>query len=473
MKTKNKTEMKQFFGENRSVYSASAPGRLDVMGGIADYSGSLVLQMPIKERTDAFLAKREDRRVRIYSESAKRAGLSESAEYSLDRFVGKNGTIDYTKARAMISKDQESQWAAYALGCFLVLQCEKGVSIPGADIWIDSNVPIGKGVSSSAAIEVAVMTVLAHVCKLKLGKTELPILAQTVENQIAGAPCGLMDQLASYLGEKDRLLPILCQPDLVRPSLTIPNTISFVGIDSGVRHAVSGASYGDVRAAAFMGYTIIARSEGATMKSLQTAKRSGDTFGLPYAGYLANIPPSLFETKYRILLPEVMSGREFLKQYGTTIDSVTTIQQNQEYAIQNCAAHPVYENHRVNAFANLLSLFKPETMTPKERRDYLFTLGELMYQSHASYSNCGLGNAVTDEIVEAVRAAGPERGVYGAKITGGGSGGTVCVLCAGPKGVKTAKQITMDNAKKQGIEPVLFTGSGMGARLAKARRVDY
>ncbi|HTL51855.1 MAG TPA: GHMP kinase, partial [Planctomycetota bacterium] len=238
----------QFFaGGTGPIVHASAPGRLDVMGGIADYSGSLVLQMPIAERTQVWLRKRTDGVIRVHSPAAAR--LEHAAEISLrlaDLTVF-NRVKTYAVAQSLLRKTPGGDWAAYVIGCFLVLRRERRLSMRGADVYIESTVPFGKGVSSSAAVEVATMNAIARAWNLSLGATELPILAQQVENQVVGAPCGLMDQLASHLGRANRLLPILCQPDQVGPALTIPRGVAFVGIDSGVRHAVSGASYGQVR----------------------------------------------------------------------------------------------------------------------------------------------------------------------------------------------------------------------------------
>ncbi len=462
-----KKDLIKFFGQGREVFLASAPGRLDVMGGIADYSGSLVLQLPIRERTPVALALRDDGIVRVRSEFSRRDSATKECTVPLKDL----SCVSYDRARKLLSDIPGGDWAAYAIGCVLVLMKENLVQISGVDILIDPGVPIGKGVSSSAALEVAVMAALAKACKVKLERLELPILAQMAENHVVGAPCGLMDQLATYLGEADRLLPILCQPDRLFPALPIPPRVHFVGIDSGVRHAVSGASYSDVRMAAFMGYTIIARREGTRKKEIKTARRDGDWSRLPYGGYLANIPPSLFETTYRNLLPERITGKAFLEKYGDTIDCVTSIDPRQTYSVRACAAHPVYECFRVSTYASLLKSLSARKMPESDRKECLTALGELMFQSHASYSACGLGNFVTDELTESVRSAGPERGVFGARITGGGCGGTVCVLCHGRKGVETAKTIARVNAKKYQIDPVVFTGSGDGARCTGVQRI--
>jgi len=454
----------QFFGRHRKTFRASAPGRLDVMGGIADYSGSLVLEMPIREATTATVALRDDGMMRAHSTAAASLHSQPTVEVALNDCVTPEGSLEYAPLRARLAAQEGAGWAAYVIGCALVLMREKKAKFRGADFWIESSVPPGKGVSASAALEVAVMAALTKAMNLPLDDTELPLLCQRVENRVVGAPCGVMDQLTSYLGRKDQLLPILCQPADVQPPVAIPPGVSFVGIDSGVQHAVSGASYTDVRVAAFMGYTLIALHEGASSSDIQRARESGDARGLPYRGYLANIPVSVFEAKYRDRLPVKISGRSFLEKYGGTIDAVTQVNKNATYHVLACARHPIYENHRVNLFSNLLRLLGGEELQRDEREKTLSALGELMYQSHVSYSDCGLGNDATDRLVHLARAAGPAKGVYGAKITGGGSGGTVCLLCVGRKGRETATRIAQTLAASDEKPHALFTGSSDGCR---------
>lgn len=448
------------------MYEASAPGRLDVMGGIADYSGSLVLQMPIVERTTVRLALRTDRVVQVHSDNE-----SEVVSVSFDELLNESGDIDYPTSRRMLHTIPGGDWASYAIGCLLVLMKEKHAAISGANIWIESNIPVGKGVSSSAAIEVAVMCALAKACHIKLSDLELPTLAQMVENRVVGAPCGIMDQIASYLGEENKLLPILCQPAVVDPPIEIPPNIYCIGIDSGIRHAVKGASYGDVRTAAFMGYSYIAKQHGAGKSQLKQAKQENKTGDLPFRGYLANVAPSEYEMYYKSVLPKQIKGGEFIKKYGETIDTVTDIHSKRKYAVRVCARHPIYEHYRVCMFAMLMRQLRDKSISDHETKPILRLMGELMYQSHASYSACGLGNPHTDELVEAVRQAGPERGVYGAKITGGGCGGTVCVLCEGQQGLETADRIAKHYSERRAMDIFMFVGSSMGAKFTGAKQV--
>ncbi|HMK20201.1 MAG TPA: galactokinase family protein [Chitinophagaceae bacterium] len=445
--------MNDLFSTEEKIISATAPGRIDVMGGIADYSGSLLLQMPIKQTTTVSIQKRNDGVFHFRTQITKK----NTSDFIIHLSAIKNNSL--IEAGKVIKSVVGGDWAVYVLGCFLVLQKENKIDLTGANVFIESNVPWGKGVSSSAALEVATMNALNQLYQLSLGKEELAVFAQMAENRVAGAPCGLMDQLSSHLGQKNKLLPLICQPHQVDKAISIPRGINFNGIDSGVRHAVSGASYSDVRAAAFMSYTMIALNEGATVEELDQARTSGDWNKLPFKGFLANIPVPVFEEKYISLLPREISGKDFLTQYKLSIDTVTNIDEDKIYKPLVCSSHPVYENARVNEFKTLLKSFKKQD----EKQASLIQMGNLMMQSHESYSKVGLGNEYTDKIVEMIRDAGPARGVFGARVSGGGNGGTVCILSYGKEGKNTVKEIyrKYKQIKKQKL--FFFSGSSHGA----------
>ena len=445
--------MNDLFSKEEKIIAATAPGRMDVMGGIADYSGSLLLQMPIKQTTTVGIQERKDGVFHFRTQVTKK----KTADFLIHLSAIKDRSL--IDAGKIIKSVVGGDWAVYVLGCFLVLANEKGIKLSGANVHIRSNVPWGKGVSSSAALEVATMNALNHLYKLSLGKEELAVLAQMAENHVAGAPCGLMDQLSSHLGQKNKLLPLICQPHDVDKPISIPRGMNFSGIDSGIRHAVSGASYSDVRTAAFMSYTIIALSEGATVEELDHARTTGAWDKLPYKGFLANIPVPLFEEKYVSLLPREISGKDFLALYKVSIDAVTSIDANKIYKPILCGSHPVYENARVNEFKTLLKNFKKQG----DKQMTLAQMGDLMFQSHESYSKVGLGNEHTDSIVEMVRDAGANNGVFGARVSGGGNGGAVCILSYGKEGKKAVKEIYhryKDNMKRKLF---FFSGSSHGA----------
>ena len=436
-----------------AITVARAPGRLDVMGGIADYSGSLVLQMPLREATFAGVQRTGDTDLRIVS-LGKDAASTRSFDMPLARLAAGGQPISYAAAQALFRQEESSNWAAYAAGAVIVLMRECGHDFAGGiRILIDSAVPESMGVSSSAALEVATMSALAAAFELTVEPRDLAIYCQKVENLVAGAPCGIMDQLASCCGEQDRLLRILCQPAELQGAVAIPPGVAVWGLDSGVAHAVSGADYGSVRVGAFMGYRAIAALESFVVSSISSTGtvRVSDPL---WHGYLANIPPSRFASEYADELPLSLRGGDFLEQYGGTTDPVTTVEDDRTYAIRIPTGHPVHEHFRVRAFAELLQL------PPTDER--LRLLGEMMEQSHHSYSACGLGADGTDRLVELVREAGERRGLYGAKITGGGGGGTVAVI--GRSDAEDAiEEVAFAYHGETGHRPYVFQGSSPGA----------
>jgi L-arabinokinase len=408
---------RELFNPEQDLIVTRAPGRLDVMGGIADYSGSLVLELPIAEATFAALqlnAEPQLNAVTLLDDEPHHASFSMSL-----RELGS----DYEEARSLFQRD--NAWAAYVAGVFLVLMRERDIRFTsGANILISSRVPPGKGVSSSAALEVAVMEAVTKAFNIDVEPRDVALLSQRVENMVVGAPCGVMDQMTAVFGERDRLLALLCQPAEIKNMIALPPQLKLWGIDSGIRHSVGGSDYGSVRAGAFMGHRIIDE-----------------------ATYLANISPAEFENKYLARLPERMSGKEFLARYGDTSDPVTSIDPQREYAVRLPTAHPIYENARVQRFVDLLN------------GTHFEELGELMYASHQSYTALGLNSEGTDLLVDLVRK---EDGLFGAKITGGGSGGTVAVL--GRKGARASVEaVAREYERRTGHAPLIISGSSPGA----------
>lgn len=443
--------LKDFYASNRQkVFQSTAPGRLDVMGGISDYSGSLLIQKPLMEETAAYVAFREDTTISI-----KTVVQGEARVFSADYYeiAGEFKVPNYDFAREQILKREGGEWAIYILGCILLLNNTRELKPEGLEILVTTDVPIGKGLGSSASLEVAVLKAIVSGLNLDMEEYEIPIIAQKAENLVAGAACGLMDQLTANTSKKNKLIPIICQPHTVFHPIDIPDQIYFVGINSGITHAVGDASYTDVRTAAFMGYSMIALNSGATLRDLEVAKETGHYASLPYGGYLANIPPSEFENKYLSMLPETISGEAFLDKYKAIIDPISFIDRDQEYRVKNATKHPVYEHFRVKIFAQILRNYTTEFQNYSNR---LQLMGELMYQSHQSYTDCGLGHERTDRIVDMIKAKGEKKGLYGARISGGGNGGTVCVLCAGLSGPESVQEVFREYAAQVDEDVDLF-----------------
>lgn len=445
---------RSLFDPNLPITIGRAPGRLDLMGGIADYSGSLVLQLPIQEATFATLQEAVDRSITIISFNAENGNGRNAADMvfrmDLSDFEANDQPLSYEAAQLFFQQNSGTAWAAYVAGAFLVLMREEGIHFDkGMRIAIHSAVPEGKGVSSSAALEVATMKAIAAALNLTIEPRRMGLLCQMVENLIVGAPCGVMDQMTACCGEMNQLLALRCQPAEILPPVQLPSELAVWGIDSGIRHAVSGADYGSVRVGTFIGYRMILALAGLAQEGCATSEIQDDRWG----GYLANVTPSEFEQSFRQLLPLTIKGSDFISRFGRTTDAVTQVESSRIYAVRQPTAHPIYEHFRVKTFAHLLN-GNPIENAP--------LLGECMYQSHASYSGCGLGSDGTDLLVELARAIGPDGGIFGAKITGGGSGGTVAILGKADAEI-AVEQIVTTYAEKTGRKPYLFSGSSSGA----------
>ncbi|HYE72232.1 MAG TPA: hypothetical protein VEF04_02835, partial [Blastocatellia bacterium] len=153
----HQSELRNLFEVNKQLTIARAPGRLDVMGGIADYSGSLVLQRPIAEATFAALQLQRETVIRVVSLYEKSNEATKACEMSLSELYKNGEPISYDSGRELFRNDAINYWVAYVIGIFLVLAHERQAKFEnGASILISSRVPEGKGVSSSAALEVAV-----------------------------------------------------------------------------------------------------------------------------------------------------------------------------------------------------------------------------------------------------------------------------------------------------------------------------
>lgn len=424
------------------IFAARAPGRLDVMGGIADYSGSLVAEMPVGQAA-VIGAQRDDASgglMTLVSANAGESGLMPKVELPAEVF-----TNPVSLLRWLREGPKERHWAGYAAGALSILRAEglvpRGI---GARLFVRSEVPLGAGVSSSAAIEVAAMRSLC--AALGVPMTDGLVLArlcQRVENEIMDAPCGIMDQVTSVLGEAGKLLLLLCQPYQLQGTVELPEGYSVFGIDSGVGHSIAGSAYTKVRVAAFMGYKIL-------------ADKAGNGFG----GYLCNVTPDAYKALMPERLPETINGAAFLGTHGGIFDTVTSVDPAETYPVRAAAEHAINEMDRVTRFVACLKEGSEGAM----QEAAIYMLG-----SHESYSKCGLGTKETDYLVS---DATSHDAVFGAKITGGGSGGTVCILCRADAEERIAKSIADNYQIRTGIEPRIIRGTSPGALATEVREIN-
>jgi galactokinase len=449
-----------FFSKDSTVFICRSPGRLDLMGGNDDYTGGLVFESTIHEATHAAAQLREDAMVEIKNKTASDAGWQGNFKIPLEELV------DEKKVREIVNQSASLRWTAYVLGNIFYLKKKYPALVKsGLRLYIDSTVPLNRGVSSSAAIEVAVMKAAAAAYGIDLSGVALSLACQWVENTIAESACGIMDQIAVVTGKAGFIMPLVCQPCNPEPLIKLPEDLKIWGIDSGVSHQVAGIEYEAARAAAFMGYKIICDAEGIPVKvdNSMDIQRYTDPV---WNGYLANLSLSIFKEKYEQLLPKTMDSKSYLEAHHIHVDPFTPLKENVVYNVLANTKYAVEENHRVQLFSELS---KGAALSLSKRAYTL--MGELMYQSHYAYTECGLGSKATDTLVGLCRKQGIANGIYGAKITGGGAGGTVAILADKNAGMVIEK-IFQEYSDAQLGKPYLFEGSSDGADSYGVRVVE-
>lgn len=448
----------RIFQTGKDIYLNRTPGRMDLMGGNDDYSGGLVFESTIKEATIAAIQPREDRKIILYNPGIRGLGWDERIEFSLENLIERDQIKSLENVRLWINSVETRAWCAYIVGdlYFLLKKFPEKIN-HGFTLYLESEIPLGKGVSSSAALEVAPMKAMAGMYGIQVEGIELASWTQWVEIALTQSACGIMDQLTVVMGDREAFVPMLCQPCNPYPLVRLPNNLKVWGIDSGVRHAISGIEYESARAATFMGYRYLCELE-------HLQPELNETGALPrfvdpiWNGYLANLTPALFREKYEDHIPSSVSGVSFNKKFHTHLDPFTPVRSDITYPVRAATRYAVEENWRVNLFYNLISCSSSQVGKRTGT-----SLGELMYQSHMGYTECGLGSSATDQIVAYVRQH-YDQGLLGAKITGGGAGGTVAVLGWNTDEAEQAfLSVIAKYREVSGIEPYIFQGTSAGA----------
>ncbi|MFB8386733.1 galactokinase [Microbacterium sp. NPDC055910] len=241
----------------RAVYGSepegtwSAPGRVNLIGEHTDYNDGFVLPFAIQQRTTVAVGTRQDGRIRIVSQFP-----GGSSDDSAPVEVSLTDLDTFFPAR----RDEVREWARYPLGVAWALLRATGADSPtGVDLAFTTEVPVGAGLSSSAAIEGATAAALNDIWHLRLDDDALAQAGRTAENEAVGAPTGIMDQMASIKGRADAAIFLDCR--------TLEATVVDLGfaaaglqlvvIDTGVRHAHASGGYGERRAACERGAEIV------------------------------------------------------------------------------------------------------------------------------------------------------------------------------------------------------------------------
>jgi len=211
----------QVFGA-ASEAVAQAPGRVNLLGEHTDYNDGFVLPVAIGQQTRVAMRRNADTQFALHA-----VELGETVQFTLDR-------------------PPAEHFASYVFGC-LKLVHDTGVAIPPLDIHVASEVPIGVGLSSSAALEVATLRCLRSLLSLPLDDVEIARLAQRAEIEFAGVRCGIMDQMASSLAGTDRAL-LLDTRSLERRTVPLPEGSAVLVLDSGVPRSLAASGYNERRA---------------------------------------------------------------------------------------------------------------------------------------------------------------------------------------------------------------------------------
>lgn len=212
----------RFGGQPRLFH---APGRVNLIGEHTDYNGGMVLPMAIGFGVTVAAAPREGRMLRVHSEA-----------------FGETAELDLTARPAQ----KRGAWSDYVHGVAVALG-DDGIALGGADLLVRSTVPVGAGLSSSAALEVAVGYTLMRLAGADIDRRRLAGQCQRAENEFVGLRCGIMDQLASACGRADHALLIACDTLEMR-LVPLPSDVAFVIVNSMVKHSLAASAYNERRA---------------------------------------------------------------------------------------------------------------------------------------------------------------------------------------------------------------------------------
>ena len=380
-----------FGGEPATV--VRAPGRVNLIGEHTDYNDGYVLPVAIDRSILVAAAPRDDRQVAIHA-----LDFGESVTFSLDD----------------IEHDQARTWSNYQRGVAYFLE-ERGIKLPGLNVVVIGDVPIGSGLSSSAAVEVSMAYTWQVLAGFKLSRVELALLCQRAENEFVGMNCGIMDQFVSALGQRHHALLIDCrslhyQPVPLLPPLAPPR--------------LGGTPRCPPRLGGMGGAAIIVAD---------TMKRRG-----------------LVDSEYNTRRRECEEGVRILQQYLPQVQALRDVSVTQfvEYEgqlpenVRKRCRHIIYENERVLRGATALPVGD------------LDSFGQLMNESHASLrDDYEVSCAELDIMAE---AAWQVKGVYGSRMTGAGFGGCTVSLMAEEAIEDFRGQVAAAYEKATGIVPQIY-----------------
>lgn len=376
-----KDEFQKRFGAT-PTWIVAAPGRVNLIGEHTDYNDGFVLPIALDRYTVIAAAAAEGPKARMYS-----VNKEEEAEIVVDEIVQPNETVT---------------WSSYVQGTITGCR-EQGTITRPFNAVVNTAVPLGGGLSSSAALEVATATLTERISGKKFDPVAKALLCQKAEHNFAKMPCGIMDQFISVMGVEGQAMLLDCRTQKTR-MVSISDTNSAVMvIDSNVKHELSVSEY--------------------PLRHRQ-CQEAAKALGLD----------SLRDAT--LIQIENAKGK---------IDDI----------LYRRAKHVFTENFRANTMADMLGQSDWETC------------GRLMYASHESLrDDFEVSCKELDIIVDIAKSIGMDDGMYGCRMTGGGFGGCAVALVRGGRAVAIGETITEKYKEKTGIEPTVFvTKASQGAMV--------
>ena len=385
------SELNQWTG-SAARWSAAAPGRINVIGEHTDYNGGWVLPMAIDRYTVLVAAPGlQADRIRVRSLS-----LGEQSAVSLSR----------------LSDLSDDKWMRYLQGV-LAEYAHRAVVCPPLDIVVASSVPVGGGLSSSAALELAMAHLIEAVTETTWSPSERIRAAVSAERDGAGVPCGIMDQTIVEQGEQGCVLLLDCAQGLI--SSTIPcddPQIAWLVIHSGVSHDLADGAYAQRRAECEM---ICEALQVGSLRDVTPEMITTLTPDLPAPSPIQSSTLSPIQSRLKVPFDEVLLRR---------------------------ARHVVTENQRVLAATEALKTANWST------------LGELLFESHHSLrDDYQVSCEELDVLVELAQA---QDDVFGARMTGGGFGGCIVALVDREALSSVATSISQGYVQRVGLSPQCY-----------------
>lgn len=430
---------------------ARAPGRIDVMGGFAEYTGSLVLSYPLARGVLVAVAPREDQQVTVCALSHEGNGSATQSSWPLARFYAQGGTLAGPARIAAELEKRPCDGARDIAAALYALLENKALPHLGGGLTVGIRSALAGVVGAGAAAANSVATILAvsRWMNLNLEPLACAELACRGQNLLWNRVRDIADAVAVTFSQPGSVLQLNCRTREVIGSLPLPEEVALTAIDCGARSPAATQKYIDARVAALMGRNLIGRILAVDRSPAPS-----------WDGFLSKLSIPDYVERLRDRLPTRMKGCDFLERFGETGDPMTRIEPDKVYKVRSRTEHHIYENARARQFAERLA-------RANRTRDNqaIVEAGELMYASHWSYGQrCGLGSIETDRLVNLLRRVGLDGGVYGARISARGAGGTVTVFHHDSDPTREAIRGAADEyAHTTNFHPDILTGTSPGA----------